>query len=130
LQSEPWHPLHPQPASLLSRDVSLLQHRETQSSQDQPVPSMPYLQRKEIPQERRHHLKGTVVSLSPILLCVPFPALTCKLQNWKRDSLTQKISGKNSRLQEIGTRWQPITVPSAGRKSPQLLRLLRLLRQG
>ena len=91
---------------------------------------MPYLQRKEIPQERCHHLKGIVVSLSPVLLSVPFPALTCKLQSWKRASLIHKMSDKNSRLQGIGTRWQQIVVPSTGRKSPQLLRLLRLLIQG
>lgn len=102
LQSKPWHPLHLQPTSLLSRDVSLPQHTEKKSSQDKPVPSMPCLQRKEIPQARCHHLKGTVVSLSPILLSVPFPALTCKLQSWKRDSLIQKMSDKNSRVQGIG----------------------------
>lgn len=87
--------------TLLSRNVLLPKLMGKQTSQDKPVPSMPYLQREETPQEGCCCLEGSVCALA---LSVPFPAFTSKLQSWHRGNLNQNVSVKNSGLQGIWSR--------------------------
>lgn len=87
--------------TLLSRNVLLPKLMGKRTSQDKPVPSMPYFQREETPKEGCHYLEETVCALT---LSVPFPALTSKLQSWNRGSQIQKMPVKNSGFGAGGNR--------------------------
>lgn len=85
--------------TLLSRNVLLPKLMGKQTSQDKPVPSMPYLQREETLQEGCCCLEGSVCALA---LSVPFPAFTSKLQSWHRGNLNRMCLLRIQDYREFG----------------------------